>query len=115
MDRAVLDAFAQQPADALIDFGLHRLDVGAHVGREILVLRAHHAPAEFRGDGLAVLAQHRLQPLSRRQLECARLAESGANARDAGDEAFEEELLLVADIVVDRGLGHLERRGDVIE
>ena len=115
MDRAVLDAFAQQPADALIDLGLHRLDVGAHVGREVLVLCAHHAPAEFRGDRLAVVAQHRPQPLAGRHLERARLAEGGADAVDAGDEALEKELLLVADIVVDSGLGHLERRRDVIE
>jgi len=115
MNRAVLDALAQQPADALIDLGLHRFDVGAHVGRQVLVLRAHHAPAEFRGDGLAVVAQYRPQPLAGRRLERSHLAEGGADAFDAGNEALEQELLLVADIVVDGGLGHLERRGDVIE
>jgi len=115
VDRSVLNALAQQPADALVDLGLHRLDVGAHVGGEILVLRAHHAPAELRGDGLPVMAQHRPQPLARRRLARARIAEGGADALDAGDEALEQELLLVADIVIDGGLGHLERRGDVIE
>ena len=115
MDRAVLHPFAQQPADPLIDLGLHRLDVGAHVGREVLVRHPHHAPAELRGDGLAVAAQHRLQPLPARRLQGARVAERGADLLYAGDEAFEQELLLVADIVVNGRLGHLERRGNVIQ
>src|SRR5690348_16824778 len=115
MDRAVLDAFAQQPPDSLVDLGLHRLDVGAHVGREILILRPHHAPAELRGHGLTVLAQHRLQPLPARDREGTGLTEGGAYPLYARDEALEEELLLVADVVIDGGLGHLERRGDIVE
>src|SRR6185437_4112064 len=77
--------------------------------------RPHHAPAELRGDCRAVMAQYGLQPLACRYREGARFAEGGTDLFDAGDEALEEELLLVADVVVDRGLGHLESRGDVIE
>ena len=115
MDRAILDAFAQQPADPLVDLGFHRLDVGAHVGREILVLDPHHAPAELRGDRLTVAAQHRLQPLPGRHRERARFAKRGADLLYAGYEALEEELLLVTDVVVDGRLGHGERRRNVIQ
>jgi len=115
MDRAVLYALAQQPADALIDLGLHRFDMGTHVGREVLVLHPHHAPAELRGDGLAVAAQHCLEPVRGRRRERACLADGGAYLLYTGDEALEEELLLVADVVIDGRLGHRERRGDIIE
>src|SRR5579863_1302898 len=115
LDRAVLDAFADQAANSLVDLGLERLDVATHGGGEVLVLGAHHAPAEFGRHRCAVVAQHRAEALARRQLEILHLAEGGADRLDPGEEALEQQVLLVGDVVVDRGLRDLEGRGDVVE
>src|SRR5215472_11515763 len=115
LDRAVLDAFADQPADTLVDLGLQRLDVAAHGRGEVLVLGAHHAPGEIGRHRLPVVAQHGVEALARRQLEILHLAEGRADRLDAGEEALEQQVFLVGDVVVDRGLGDVQRRGDVVE
>src|SRR5438045_1994198 len=114
-DRSVVHALADQAADPLVDLGLELLDVAAHRRRQVLVLGAHHAPAELGADRLPVVAEYRAQALARRRLELSRGAEGGADLLDAGHEALEEQLLLARDVVVDGGLGHLERGGNVVE
>src|ERR1700731_1355830 len=65
LNGAVLHTLADQPPDAVIDLGLQCLDVAAHRRRQVLILGAHHAPAEFGGHRLAVMAQHGIQALAR--------------------------------------------------
>src|SRR6185437_11402869 len=115
LNRAVLDAFTDEAADTLIDLRFERFDVAAHVGREVLFLRAHHAPAEAGGDGLAIVSQHRVQALACRHLGLLHFAEPRPDQFHAGHEAFEQELLLARDVVVDSGFGYIERSGDVIQ
>src|SRR5207244_12606773 len=86
-----------------------------HRRRQVLVPGAHHAPAELGADRLPVVAEYRVQALARRRLQLPRGAEGGADLLDAGHEALEEQLLLARDVVVDGGLGHLERGGNVVE
>src|SRR5579871_5633572 len=115
MDGAVLDALADEAPDAMIDLGLHGLHVAAHGRREVLLLHAHHAPAELGGDRLRVIAQHTVQALAGRTAAAARIAQRAADRFHSGDETLEQQLLLVVDVVVHRGLGNLEGRGDVIQ
>src|SRR6267378_693102 len=115
LDGAVLHTLADQPSDAVIDLGLQRLDVAAHRRRQVLVLGAHHAPAEFRCHRLAVMAQHGIQALARRHLEVAHIAKRRPDLLHSRHEALEQQLLLAGDVVVHRGLGDLEPRRDVIE
>ena len=73
LDGAVLHAIPQQAADALVDLHLQRAHLRAHRRAQVLVLGAHHAPAEIRRHGLRVLPQHRVQPLARRGLASSSL------------------------------------------
>src|SRR2546421_8118020 len=114
-DRAVLNAVTDQAADSLVDLRFERLDMPAHGGRQVLVLRPHHAPAELRGDGLAVVAQHRLQPLARRHIQAPHLAEGRPDLLDARHKALKKQLLLAGDVIIYGRLGDLEGGGDVIE
>src|SRR5579862_2215729 len=115
LDRAVLHAIPDQAPDPLVDLGLERLDVAAHGGGEVLVLGAHHAPAEFGRHRLAVMTQHGIQPLAARSLLVLHFAERRTDRLDAGEEALEQQVFLVGDVVIDRGLGDLERGRDVVE
>ncbi len=61
------------------------------------------------------MAQHRVQPLARADIELLHLAEGCADLFDTRQEALEQQLFFVRDVIVDRGLGDLERRRDVIQ
>src|SRR4029077_16481861 len=115
LDGAVLHPLADQPPDAVIDLGFQCLDVAAHRRRQVLVLGAHHAPAEFGCHRLTVVAQDGIQALARRHLEVAHVAKRRPDLLDSRHEALEQQLLLAGDVVVHRGLGDLEPRRDVIE
>ena len=115
VDRAVLHAFAQQTPDALIDFGLQRLDVRAHARRQVQILGPHHAPAELRGHRPRVMAQHRIQSLACAEVELLHFAECRPDLLHPGEEALEKQLLLVGDVVVNGGFRHLERGRDVVQ
>ncbi len=63
-NRAVVDAGANQAAQALVDFGFQRFHLAAHGRAEVLVLGLHHAPAEVRRDGFGITRNHRGQALA---------------------------------------------------
>src|ERR1700730_18687658 len=86
LNGAVLHTLADQPPDAVIDLGLQGLDVAAHGRRQVLVLGAHHAPAEFGCHRLTVMAQHRIQALARRHLEAAHVAKRRPDLLDSRHE-----------------------------
>ena len=115
MNRAVLHALAQQTPDALIDFGLQRLDVRAHARRQVQILGAHHAPAELRGHRLGVMSQHRIQSFAGADVELLHFAECRADLLHSGEEALEQQLFFVGDVVVNGGFRYLERRRDVVQ
>src|SRR5688572_4443616 len=56
---AVLDAFFDELAHALIDLGFERLDAFAHRGAQVLLFHRDHAPAELRSDDLGITAHER--------------------------------------------------------
>src|SRR6202008_3487696 len=53
--------------------------------------------------------------LARWSLAIARVLERRTHRRQPGAEAFEQQLFLVLDVVVDRRLRNLQRRSDVTE
>src|SRR5947207_1439647 len=115
LDGAVLHTLADEAPDAVIHLGLEGLDVATHRRGQVLVLGAHHAPAEFGCHRLTVMPQHGVQALARRHLQVAHVAKRRPDLLHSRHEALEQQLLLAGDVVVDRGLGDLEPGRDVIE
>ena len=105
----------QQPPDAAVDLGLERTHLRAQLGAEVLVFCAHHAPAVLGRNRDGVIVYDLVQTVTSASRRLLRPAQSSANRFEAGQETLEQELLLVRDVVIDRGLGDAERCRDVVQ
>jgi hypothetical protein len=115
VDRAVSRARLEELPDGVIDLGLELFDAREGGRREPEILGPHHAPAVFRSDCLGVVADGRVELLAGAHPGRPRPAKRLEHALEAREDTLEQELFLVGHVVVDRGLGNVERRRDLIE
>ena len=115
LDRALGHAFGHQAAELLVDGGLEAAQLLAAFGGHLLVAHADQAHAEVHGDDARIHlhAGHELVD---------GLAACGAGCVDAFEHhrqplahALQQDLVLVLHVVVQRGLGHVQARSDVVE
>ena len=87
----------------------------SEAGASPRVLGAHHAPAVLGGDGLGVVTNDLVELLAGAHRGRTRPTKRREHALEPGQDALEQQLLLVGDVVVDRGLGDVQRRRDLVD
>ena len=76
---------------------------------------AHHAPAVLGRNRDGVIVDDLAQTITSAARRLLRPAQSSANRFEAGQETLEQELLLVRDVVIDRGFGDAQGGGNVVQ
>src|SRR5580693_5711571 len=115
LDRAIARALLEKLPDGMVDLGLEFLDARKRGRREPEVLGAHHASAELGRNGLRVMANGLIQLLAGAHPRGARPTKRRQNALEAGQDALEQELLFVGHVIVNRGLGDVQSRRDLVD
>ena len=115
VDRAIPCALLEELPDAMVDLGLELLDARERGRREPQVLGAHHASAVLGRDGLRVMANGLIELLAGAHPGRARPTKRRQNAFEPGQDALEQELLFVGHVIVNRGLGDVQSRRDLVD
>jgi len=108
-------ALCDHGAQGVVDLALQGAEFGARFGRQNLVAGADHAAAEIAHDRHGIAAQERAQAVESRAGSGLGLLGGILQFVQPDADAFEQHLILVAEVVVDHRLGHAEARCDILK